>query len=219
MDKSTFAMSANSPFIKICANTSETDLRLAAEAGADFAGMIINFPPSPRHVPLEKAKQMKSPLPLIAVTVNLSLQELLEIHRELNPYAMQLHGDESAEIIRGLTQQKIRVWKAVSGEDAWEMAQTAIAAGAEAVLVDSRAQSHNQTIYGGTGVRSDWELAKELIAQNYNVILAGGLDPDNALQASREVQPWMLDVVSGVEQRPGVKDAKKVKAFVQAVRS
>ena len=212
-------MPTYSPLIKICANTSEVDLHLAAEAGANFAGMIINFPPSPRHVPLEKALQMNSPLPLVAVTVNLSLEELLKIYRALNPYAMQLHGDESTEIIGGLAQKNIRVWKAVSGTDAWEMAQTAIAAGAEAVLVDSRAQSHNQTIYGGTGLRSDWELAKELVAQGHKVILAGGLNPENALQASREVQPWMLDVVSGVEQRPGVKDAEKVKAFVGALRS
>ena len=89
---------------------------------------------------------------------------------------------------------------------------------AEAVLVDSRAQSHNQTIYGGTGLRSDWELAEELISQNYKVILAGGLNPENVSQASREVQPWMLDVVSGVEQCPGVKDEEKVKAFVKALR-
>jgi phosphoribosylanthranilate isomerase len=212
-------MSRHFPLIKICANTSEKDLLLAADAGADFAGMIVNFPPSPRHVPLEKARQMKSPLPLIAVTVNLSLEELREIHRELNPYAMQLHGDEAAEIVRGLAQQNIRVWKAVSGADAWEMAQTAIVAGAEAVLVDSRAQSHHQIIYGGTGLRSDWELAKELIEQKYRVILAGGLNPENALQASQEVRPWMLDVVSGVELRPGVKDAEKVKAFVRALRS
>jgi phosphoribosylanthranilate isomerase len=215
--KSTFLMP--SPLIKICANTSETDLCLAADAGADFAGMIINFPPSPRHVSLEKALQMNSPLPLVAVTVNLSLDELLEIHTKLKPHALQLHGDESAEIIRELAAQNIRVWKAVSGEDAWEMAHTAIAAGAEAVLVDSRAQSHNQTIYGGTGLRSDWELAKELVTQGHKVILAGGLNPENALQANQEVQPWMLDVVSGVEQRPGVKDAEKVKAFVQALRS
>jgi len=207
------------PFIKICANTSEADLYLAAEAGADFAGMIINFPPSPRHVPLDKARHMKSPLPLIAVTVNLSLNELLKIHAQLKPHALQLHGDESAEIIRELTQQNIRVWKAVSDKNAWEMAQSAIAAGAEAVLVDSRAQSHNQTIYGGTGLRSDWELAKELVAQGHKVILAGGLNPENVLQANREVRPWMLDVVSGVEQCPGVKDAEKVKAFVQALRA
>jgi len=212
-------MPINSPLIKICVNTSKTDLHLAAEAGADFAGMIINFPPSPRNVPLEKALQLKSPLPLVAVTVNLSLDELLKIHAQLNPYALQLHGDESAELIRELTRKNVRVWKAVSGEDAWEMAQSAIAAGAEAVLVDSRAQSHNQTIYGGTGLRSDWELAKELITQNFKVILAGGLNPENVLQASREVQPWLLDVASGVEQRPGVKDAEKVKAFVQALRS
>jgi phosphoribosylanthranilate isomerase len=211
-------MPTHSPLIKICANTSETDLQLAADAGADFAGMIVNFLPSPRHVPLEKARQMKSPLPLIAVTVNLSLEELLKIHRTLNPYAMQLHGDETADIIRELSQHNIRVWKAVSGADAWGMAQTAIAAGAEAVLVDSRAQSHDQTIYGGTGLRSDWELAKELIAAGHKVILAGGLEPENVSQASQEVQPWMLDVVSGVEQRPGVKDAEKVKAFVRNSR-
>jgi phosphoribosylanthranilate isomerase len=211
-------MPINSPLIKICVNTSEADLHLAAEAGADFAGMIVNFPPSPRHVPLEKARHMKSPLPLVVVTVNLSLDELLKIHAQLNPYAMQLHGDESAELIRELTRKNVRVWKAVSGEDAWEMAQSAIAAGAEAVLVDSRAQSHNQTIYGGTGLRSDWKLAKELVAQGCKVILAGGLNPENVLQASREVQPWLLDVASGVEQRPGVKDAEKVKAFVQRIR-
>jgi len=212
-------MSTNLPFIKICANTSEADLNLAAEAGADYAGMIINFPPSPRHVPLEKARRMQSPLPLIAVTVNLPLAELLDIHRELNPYAMQLHGDESAEIISALAQQNIRVWKAVSGADAWAMAQTAIAAGAEAVLVDSRAHSHQQTIYGGTGLRSDWELAKELVAQHHQVILAGGLNPKNALQASREVRPWMVDVVSGVEQSPGIKSPEKVRAFVRALRA
>lgn len=211
-------MSVNSPLIKICTNTSESDLRLAAEAGADFAGMIVNFPPSPRHVPLEKALQMKSLLPLIAVTVNLSFDELLEIHTQLKPHALQLHGDETSEIIRALVAQNIRVWKAVSGEDAWEIAQSATTAGAEAVLVDSRAQSHNQTIYGGTGLRSDWELARKLVLEGHKVILAGGLNPDNALTASREVQPWMLDVASGVEQRPGVKDAKKVKAFVQALR-
>lgn len=210
-------MHTKNPLIKICANTSETDLRLAADAGADFAGMIVNFPPSPRHVPLDKALQMKSPLPLVAVTVNLSLEDLLEINTQLKPHALQLHGDESAETIRELVKQNIRVWKAVSGKDAWERAQATIAAGAEAILVDSRAQSHQQTIYGGTGLRSDWELAKELIAQGYKVILAGGLNPANALQASQEVQPWMLDVVSGVEQRPGVKDAEKVKAFVQSV--
>ena len=210
-------MHTKNPLIKICANTSETDLRLAADAGADFAGMIVNFPPSPRHVPLDKALQMKSPLPLVAVTVNLSLEDLLEINTQLKPHALQLHGDESAETIQELVEQNIRVWKAVSGKDAWERAQATIAAGAEAILVDSRAQSHQQTIYGGTGLRSDWELAKELIAQGYKVILAGGLNPANALQASQEVQPWMLDVVSGVEQRPGVKDAEKVKAFVQSV--
>lgn len=211
-------MSINSPLIKICANTSEIDLRLAAEAGADFAGMIVNFPPSPRHVPLEKALQMNSPLPLIAVTVNLSVDELIEIHTQLKPHALQLHGDESAELIRELAQNNIRIWKAVSGETAWEMAQSAIAAGAEAVLVDSRAQSHDQIVYGGTGLRSDWELAKELVAEGHKVILAGGLNPENVLQASREVQPWILDVVSGVELRPGVNDAEKVQAFVQALR-
>lgn len=210
-------MHTKNPLIKICANTSETDLRLSADAGADFAGMIVNFPPSPRHVPLDKALQMKSPLPLVAVTVNLSLEDLLEINTQLKPHALQLHGDESAETIQELVEQNIRVWKAVSGKDAWERAQAAIAAGAEAILVDSRAQSHQQTIYGGTGLRSDWELAKELIAQGYKVILAGGLNPANVLPASQEVQPWMLDVVSGVEQRPGVKDAEKVKAFVQSV--
>jgi len=211
-------MPNHSPLIKICANTSETDLNLAAEAGADYAGMIINFPPSPRHVPLKKARQMKSRLPLVAVTVNLSLDKLLAIHNELNPYAMQLHGDESAEIIHGLVQRNIRVWKAVSGEKAQEVVEMALSAGAEAILVDARARRHGQTVYGGTGVRSDWEFARFQVEAGHRVILAGGLDAENVAEATRLVQPWMVDVVSGVEQSPGIKDPEKVRSFVRVAR-
>jgi phosphoribosylanthranilate isomerase len=72
--------------------------------------------------------------------------------------------------------------------------------------------------YGGTGVKADWSAAAEL-AQEYPILLAGGLTPENVAQAVRQVNPWGVDVASGVESLPGVKDANKMKAFVKAARS
>jgi len=89
-------------------------------------------------------------------------------------------------------------------------------AGADAILIDARALQNNETIYGGTGARSDWNLARELVQDGTRVILAGGLNPQNVADAIDFVHPCMVDVVSGVEKKKGVKDAAKVASFIEA---
>lgn len=210
------------PLIKICGTTSVEDARLSHDAGADFLGVIVEHAPSPRHVSTEDACAIFAATDLltVAVTVNKTLDELLQIHETLQPFALQLHGDESAELARQLVQRNITVWAACSGERevarcrALEMSD----AGAQAVLLDARATDGSQIVYGGTGQLSDWELARELCANGLRVVLSGGLSPENVRLAIEFVQPWMVDIVSGVEACKGVKDEVKLREFVRQAR-
>ena len=205
--------------VKICGTTSVEDAELAASSSADFLGVIVEHSPSPRSVSLEKAREVSSncKLPVVAVTVNKSLDELLHINEILRPFALQLHGDENPELARQLVNCGIVIWAACSGEReiARRRALEMTEAGAQAVLLDARTTNSSETVYGGTGHTSDWELAHELRQSGLRVILAGGLSPDNVQQAIRFVRPWMVDVISGVEARKGVKDAVKVREFVR----
>ena len=209
----------NQPLIKICGNTSLEDLQLAIGCGADSVGVIVDYPPSPRHVALADAIEMRQRMEgnaqFVAVTVNLSLNELRRLHDKLQPDVLQLHGDETPELVANLKSDGIRVWAAVHNA---ERAKPMHQAGAEAILVDARVATADGTIYGGTGQRSDWNLARALREDNLRVVLAGGLDAQNVVQAIEQVQPWMVDVISGVEARKGIKDPQKVAQFIEAVR-
>lgn len=203
--------------VKICGTTSTRDALLAQNAGADFLGVILSHPRSPRHIEMDLALAIRhaGSTPLVAVTVNLQLSQLLQINEILQPHALQLHGDESPELVSELSNRGLKIWCAVGGENARERASTLLNAGAEAILIDSRATTKSgETIYGGTGQRSDWNLARELSDSGAKVILSGGLSPENVVQAIREVQPWLVDTVSGVEEKPGIKDGDKVRDFV-----
>jgi len=208
--------------VKICGTTSSEDAQLAMDAGANFLGVIIEHSPSPRSVSLKTAREVSSncKLPVVAVTVNKSLDELLHINEMLRPFALQLHGDENPELARQLVNCGLVVWAACSGEReiAHRRALQMTAAGAQAVLLDARTTNGGETVYGGTGHTSDWELARELRQSGLRVILAGGLSPDNVQQAIETVRPWMVDVISGVEARKGVKDGEKVREFVHRAR-
>jgi phosphoribosylanthranilate isomerase len=215
------------PLIKICGTTSRADACLASEAGADFVGVVLH-PASPRfldpgNVPLirEAAQNLKTAgeVPLVLVTVNLSRPTLLNLWTELRPHALQLHGDESPELVRELVLQGARVWKVLSGnaQTILRDAKAHTSAGAEALVLDAREVTAQGVIYGGTGHIADWNLARRLVEEGYRVMLAGGLTPDNVARAIDMVQPWAVDVVSGVEARKGVKDADKVRAFTRAV--
>ncbi len=208
------------PLIKICGTTSVADAILAQDAGADFLGLIVEHAPSPRNVSVAQAQQIAAAvsLAIVIVTVNRDSRWLTETAQLLNAHALQLHGDETPELVRELKAQNIRVWTAISGNDARDRAQQMRAAGSDALLIDARVSSENGVSYGGTGLRGDWNLARELVNDGARVILAGGLNVENARQAIEFVRPWMVDVLSGVEAGKGVKDAEKVRAFVSAIR-
>ncbi|HEX8834835.1 MAG TPA: phosphoribosylanthranilate isomerase [Abditibacteriaceae bacterium] len=211
----------HSTLVKICGTTTLADALLARDAVADYLGAIVEYPPSPRHISVEDAREIfRLELPVVAVTVNQTLDTLLRIARELQPAALQLHGDESPELVRALKAEGLTVWAACSGEPeaVRKRALVMTAAGADAVLLDARAVSNGEIIYGGTGHRADWNLARELVEEGLRVILAGGLNPESVADAIDFVRPWMVDVASGVEARKGVKDAAKVTQFIKNVR-
>ena len=208
--------------IKICGTTSVADALLAARAGADGLGIILNHPASPRHVSLQTARQIAASVEIgvVAVSVNQSLESLLQMADELGPRALQLHGDEPCELVRELAARGLEVWKVIHGdaEALHQKARLYTDAGAFALLVDARAQTEAGTVYGGTGHTVDWQSVRGLGDAGYRVILAGGLAPDNVARAREIARPWGVDVVSGVEARKGVKDAEKVRAFVANAR-
>ncbi len=208
------------PQIKICGTTSIADARLAQDAGADFLGIIVEHAPSPRNLSLKQARDIAAEIstPIVVVAVNRDLDWLVEVQRTLNAHALQLHGDEPPELVRELKAQNIEVWTAISGNDARNRARQMIDAGSDALLIDARSHNQNGVIYGGTGLRGDWNLARELVNDGARVILAGGLDAENVRDAIDYVRPWMVDAISGVEKSKGVKDGEKVLAFVKAVK-
>jgi phosphoribosylanthranilate isomerase len=211
-----------SVLVKICGTTSPADARLAQEAGADFLGMMLSYPPSPRHVEREFGREIyqATPVPLVVLSVNQTLEALLQLAADFKPRAMQLHGDESPEVVAELTQHGYQVWKAVSGDETAlrRAAKLYSDAGAEAILVDARETTPNGIVYGGTGHLADWNAARRLVDEGYRVILAGGLSPENVARAVEMVRPWSVDVVSGVEARKGVKDVEKLREFVRRAK-
>ncbi len=209
------------PFIKICGTTNRDDLFVAARNGADFIGVIVDFPPSPRNVTLETARDLRAAaheanIAFVLLSVNLPLDHIRRLRDELQPDVLQLHGDESPELVAQLKSDGLTIWTAI--HDATR-ADSMLNAGADALLVDARATSQTGTIYGGTGKLSDWNLARDLAESGARVILAGGLTPENVAEAIGRVRPWAVDAVSGVEARKGLKDHAKVAAFIAAARS
>lgn len=212
----------NTPQIKICGTTSIHDALLAQDAGADYLGIIVEHAPSPRNVSLAQARSIAHSvtIPVVAVTVNKALDELLHLHKVLCPYAIQLHGDETPKLVSDLVQHGVRVWAAISGErsEVLSRAEPMRDAGVQTLVIDARLTTAEGIIYGGSGHRSDWGAARTLVESGARVTLAGGLSPENVREAIATVGPHIVDVISGVEANKGVKDRDKVLSFVRAVR-
>ena len=209
--------------IKICGTTTVEDARTAYNAGADFFGVILNHPPSPRNAEAALIKEMVRAvqIPLVLLTVSQTPATLRRLANKHQPYAMQLHGEESPDLVRDLVKDGHRVWKAIHGDEKqlFEAAKKYQDAGAEAVLVDAREKIGGRIVFGGTGKVADWNAARKLVDEGYNVILAGGLTPENVKQAVEAVRPWGIDVVTGVEAAKGRKDSQKVRDFVRMARA
>jgi len=194
--------------LKICGVTSLADALALADAKVDALG--INFwPPSKRYCPPDLARsfalQVKGKILRVGVFVNNSRPLAEELFNEGLLDIVQLHGDESREDIDHFLANKIPVIRAVS---ATKIPDDLPADNNFALLIDTPAGKD----YGGTGKTFDWSLARDFITSHPNtpVLLAGGLNPDNATNALTTVNPAALDVASGAELEPGVKDLDKV---------
>jgi phosphoribosylanthranilate isomerase len=198
-------------WIKICGVTSVDDAEHVVRSGANAIG--LNFVlGSKRRVSFEQARPivdaMRGRIELVAVVANPTDLEAKEL-RALGIEWLQLHGEEPAA---RLTRLLPHAFKAVAIEDAADARRAASFPG-ERLLVDTKVTGAS----GGTGKVFDWQLVTDL-ARSRQLILAGGLTPKNVAAAVRVLTPWGVDVASGVEFVPGVKDAELVTAFVLAVR-
>jgi len=203
--------------VKICGITRPEDARAAAAAGADAIGLVF-APESPRRVTPRQAREIISALPVPLATVGLFVNEsrerIGEIIDRLDLDAAQLHGEETPEYVRGLYGlTRAAIIKAIRVRDAASLAAAEEYRFVDAFLLDA----HAGPARGGTGERFDWSLARDFAAKK-RVILAGGLTPENVGEAVWQVRPAMVDVSSGVESAPRIKDPEKVLAFVTAAR-
>ncbi len=199
--------------IKICGLTRPDDARLAVEAGATAIGMVF-WPNSPRAVTLAQAEAIAgavgSEILTVGVFVDATRDQLDLVMRRVPLGAVQLHGQESPGFVEVLPWPVI---KAVAVPAAGPLPDLSPWTGVR-VLLDV----HDPERRGGTGQTVDWERAAALAATR-PVILAGGLNPGNVAHAVRQVRPAGIDVSSGVERSPGVKDQARMRALVEAVRS
>ena len=205
--------------VKICGITREEDLAVAVAAGADAVGFLVGVPSSPRNLTLERAERLLRQVPIFVDSVVImapqNINGLVEICEGLKPTAIQIHGKKNfvaSEIRERIKDTRliktIYVTKDALKETVIEDLKTF-----DAVLLDSFTKGQ----YGGTGRVHDWTLSrqiKEAVAP-LPVILAGGLKPENVKEAILTVQPYAVDVASGVELRPAVKDHEKIRAFVE----
>jgi phosphoribosylanthranilate isomerase len=196
--------------VKICGITRMEDARLAAELGAWAVGFIF-WPESPRHVAPDRARDIVRQLsPLVSpigVFVDQPAEHVDEVARHVGLAAVQLHGSESPAFARSLS---CRAIKALALEDGGE---AALAAWSDTLLLlDAR----DPVRRGGTGRTIDWDAASR-VARRRPVLLAGGLTPDNVEEAVQRVRPAGIDVSSGVESAPGIKDERRLRALFAAL--
>lgn len=200
--------------IKICGIKTVNDALAAMDAGADLLGFNF-YPKSPRHIDVGTCRDIMSvmrkygQITYVGVFVNALVDEIRATMETCGLALAQLHGDETSEMVQCLDGKAFKAFRGV-----FENPNSFARDNAPALLVDASVKG----AYGGTGVTADWKSAAEL-AKKYPILLAGGLTPENVAEAVRQVNPWGVDVASGVEFAPGLKDAKKMKAFVKAVRN
>jgi phosphoribosylanthranilate isomerase len=197
-------------FVKVCGITNEEDALVAVAMGADAVGFV--FAPSPRQIAPQRAGEIARRLPAEIVTVGVfrdeTRQRVVDVAHQAHLRAVQLHGRESAADCHWVHQRVPLLIRAFAAGD--RRLDDADEYGADAILVDSATP--------GSGEVFDWSLA-EGAPSNRRVILAGGLTSANVADAIRVVRPWGVDVSSGVESRPGRKDASKIRAFVAAAKA
>ena len=200
--------------VKICGICTVADANEACNAGADAIGMVF-YGNSPRNVTIASAMEIISSLPpficAVGLFVNSSQQEVNHVLSHVQLDLLQFHGDEDEAFCNSFDRPYIKVVRVKSDTDL--VGSCKQYASARGILLDS----YKKGTPGGTGEAFDWAVIPKKLA--LPVILAGGLNPENVAQAVSSVQPWAVDVSSGVEKSPGKKDQKKLEQFIRAVGS
>jgi phosphoribosylanthranilate isomerase len=221
--------------VKICGLMTEDDVKAAVFAGADSLGFVTEYPVSvPWNIARERAQTLVASVPPFVTTtavVGGPVEEMVSIALKVRPHFLQLHGDETVEEIqaacKALAGTGIKVIKALrikaeTGEALFHVADPAKAcqileqSGVSGIVVDSVTESRP----AGTGVPLDWESLRRVAEKlSLPLVLAGGLNPENVRVAIETVKPFGVDVISGIERKPGVKDPQLIQEFVNAAKA
>ncbi|MBI3662205.1 MAG: phosphoribosylanthranilate isomerase [Acidobacteria bacterium] len=202
--------------VKICGITSWADAEMALDAGAAALGFNF-YPPSPRYIPPSHARLIVSRMPpgvdAVGVFVNASFAEADEIGLSIDLDVLQLHGDETPERVAEFSDSWPLIKAFRVGPEFRAEQIEAYRCHVDFFLLDS----FSTETPGGTGTMFDWSVALE--AKRYGrIFLSGGLTPENAADAIRQVRPFAVDVCSGVESEPGKKDAERMRTFIRTVK-
>ena len=218
--------------IKICGITNLNDMKLVSSSGADYAGVLLNVSVSPRSVDEEKAKSLcsRAKIPVVVLLWEPTFKEIEIAYNRLKPYAFQLLSQEKPELVAEIKSKipDVMIWKSIhlpsSGQsidisDMRTRIETYVDKGADVILVDTVYKSGSGVQYGGTGRTSNWNTVTELFKNlDVPVFLAGGITPSNVKDAINQVNPYGIDVASGVEKEKGMKDPIKVRELIKIVR-
>jgi len=199
-------------FVKICGVTNADDATCAVESGADAIGFNF-YPSSKRFIVPEKAREISETLDVsilrVGVFVNPARDYVNATTRQVVLNAIQFSGNETPDDVSGYQQKVFKAIHITGVESLGAMKLYSV----DAFLLDT----HRDGNFGGTGETFDWDVARKA-KQFGNVILAGGLTPESVSSAVRLVRPYGVDVSSGVESRPGIKDHKKIREFIRRAR-
>jgi phosphoribosylanthranilate isomerase len=199
--------------IKICGITRPGDAVAAAQAGADAVGLVF-YPPSPRFLNVERAREIRDALPpfvqAVALFVNPDAAQVAQAIGRVHPALLQFHGEETPDFCAQFGLPYVKACRVTQGVDLVKYLRPFSTA--SGWLLDAHVEE-----YGGVGASFDWSLVPARLARP--LVLSGGLTRGNVGEAVRRVRPWAVDVSSGVESSKGVKDAAKIAAFIAEVRN
>ena len=218
--------------VKIWGITSIHDARLAADAGANYVGVLVDVAVSERTRSATQATEIASgsPIPTVLLLYNRTTSDIQEIVSQVRPLAVQLLGQEPPQQVEELKRTvRCQLWKSVylpagSPENVDVPAvqaemQAYRDAGADFLLFDSVDMSLEKPRYGGTGKTCDWNVAAELITESpLPVFFAGGIRPENVKAAIETIRPHGIDLCSGVEASKGIKDPRKLERLMEQVK-
>lgn len=222
--------------VKICGTTNVEDAGLAASEGADFIGVVIEVDYSPRSLTVEKAEEIfkDSRAPVVALVYGMRSNRLVELVNRLKPFAVHFLSPDGIKESRPLKEilPGLQIWQSVflppegDGEGQFNLqevigyVESCRAAGIDAVVLDTMAVINGVARFGGTGKAGSWDMAARIVAgSSLPVFLAGGIKPENVREAIEAVNPFGVDLCSGVELLPGKKSLARIRALMARVKS